>query len=117
MVIVTDVIWPVPSELASPVAVSPVGDASNVTGILSAFVAFILGMIYAYFKIKGIINFPIGNPTIVILILFIGGIQLFSIGILGMYIGQIFDQVKNRPLYIIEKTFDIKSKNNYLWYK
>ena len=79
---------------------------SILLGILSAFVAFILGMIYAYFKIKGIINFPIGNPTIVILILFIGGIQLFSIGILGMYIGQIFDQVKNRPLYIIEKTFE-----------
>ena len=32
-----------------------------------------------------------------------GGIQLFSIGILGMYLGQIFEQVKNRPPYIIEK--------------
>ena len=34
-----------------------------------------------------------------------GGIQLFSIGILGLYVGQIFDQVKNRPLYIIEKIY------------
>ena len=79
--------------------------ASIFLGILSAFVSFVLGVIYAYFKINGLVDFPIGNPTIVILILFIGGIQLFSIGILGMYVGQIFDQVKNRPLYIIEKTF------------
>lgn len=79
--------------------------ASTYFGIFTSFLAFILGIFYAYFRIAGIVDFPIGNPTIVILVLFMGGIQLFSIGILGLYVGQIFDQVKNRPLYIIEKIY------------
>ena len=79
--------------------------ASTYFGIFVSFIAFLIGIIYAYFKIKGIVNFPIGNPTIVILVLFMGGVQLFSIGIVGMYIGQIFEQVKNRPPFIVEKYF------------
>lgn len=75
-------------------------------GITVSFIALILGIIYLYFKVNGIIDFPIGNPTIVILILLIGGVQLYSIGILGIYIGQIFEQVKNRPKYIINKIFE-----------
>ena len=46
--------------------------------------------------------FPVGNPTLVILVLFMGGIQLISVGILGEYIGSIHTQVMNRPL-VIEK--------------
>lgn len=72
-------------------------------GLISAILSVFLGLLYFYFKINGIINFPIGNPTIVILILFIGGVQLLSIGIIGIYIGQIFDNVKNRPRYIVSK--------------
>lgn len=72
-------------------------------GLISSILSVILGLVYFYFKINGIINFPIGNPTIVILILFIGGVQLLSIGIIGIYIGQIFDNVKNRPRYIVSK--------------
>ena len=79
--------------------------ASTYFGIFVSFIAFLIGIIYAYFKIKGIVNFPIGNPTIVILILFMGGVQLFSIGILGIYIGQIFEQVKNRPPFVVDKYF------------
>ena len=79
--------------------------ASTYFGIFTSLLGFVLGIFYAYFKISGIVDFPIGNPTIVILILFMGGIQLFSIGILGLYVGQIFDQVKNRPLYIVDKIY------------
>ncbi len=74
-----------------------------VLGILISFAAFLMGFAYMYFKINGILNFPIGNPTVVISILFMGGLQLFSIGILGIYIGKVHDQVSGRPNYIIKK--------------
>ena len=43
-----------------------------------------------------------GNPTIVILILFLGGVQLISIGILGEYIARIYDEVRSRPKFIVD---------------
>jgi dolichol-phosphate mannosyltransferase len=45
-----------------------------------------------------------GNPTIVIIVLFLGGVQLISVGILGEYIGRIYEEVKQRPKFIIDKT-------------
>lgn len=45
----------------------------------------------------------IGLGTIVVLIMFFGGLQLFAIGIIGEYIGRIFIQSKNRPHYIVEE--------------
>ena len=46
--------------------------------------------------------FPIGNPTIVLLICFFSGIQLLSLGVMGEYVGRIYDEVKRRPKYILE---------------
>ncbi len=45
----------------------------------------------------------LGWPTIIALITFLGGMQLFAIGIIGQYIGKIFLQTKNRPLYVVEE--------------
>ena len=42
-----------------------------------------------------------GWPTLTVAIMFFSGIQLLSIGIVGEYIGQIFNEVKKRPLYLI----------------
>lgn len=44
-----------------------------------------------------------GYPSLVVTVLFLGGIQLFFIGILGEYLGRIFDETKGRPLYLVEK--------------
>jgi dolichol-phosphate mannosyltransferase len=49
------------------------------------------------------VPFPLGNPTIVILVLFMGGVQLISAGILGSYIGRIYDEVRDRPKFIVDK--------------
>ena len=61
-----------------------------------------LGLAYLIMKLRGF-PFPLSNPTIVILILFLGGIQLISVGILGQYIGRIYEEVKRRPKFILDR--------------
>jgi dolichol-phosphate mannosyltransferase len=48
-------------------------------------------------------EYPMGIPTITILVLFIGGVQLTALGVLGEYVGRIYDEVRRRPLYIVER--------------
>ena len=52
-----------------------------------------------------------GLSTTVITITFFSGIQLIALGIIGEYIGRIYDEVKKRPKYIIDKTFNINEDN------
>jgi len=51
-----------------------------------------------------------GFPTVVVLILFLGGIQLLSLGIIGEYVGRIYEQSNNRPLYIVRNMYYQQSK-------
>ena len=75
---------------------------STITGCIVSSFAFIY-MIWVLVKAL-IWGDPVqGFPTIVILILFLGGIQLLSIGIIGEYIGRIYNEVKHRPNYIVRE--------------
>jgi dolichol-phosphate mannosyltransferase len=67
---------------------------------LSGF-AFCLGIAYLVLTLSGH-AFPVGNPTIVILVTFFSGIQLLSLGVMGEYVGRIYDEVRERPKYIVE---------------
>ncbi len=75
---------------------------SSKSGFALAIGSFLIGVIYAFMKIFGF-PFPLGNPTIVILILFMGGVQLISVGILGQYIARIYDEVKCRPKFVVDE--------------
>jgi len=75
---------------------------SSQFGVLLAGFSFLVGAVYAIMKIAGV-PFPLGNPTVVILILFMGGVQLISVGILGAYIARIYEEVKRRPKFIVEE--------------
>ena len=70
------------------------------------------GMIYAiYIIVRTILNgidVP-GYASLLVFILVLGGIQMIILGILGEYIGRIFIEVKNRPLYIVEEKVNIKN--------
>lgn len=74
----------------------------SISGFLSSGVAFILIIWVLWVKLIGQGDtVQIGWASQMITILFLGGIQLIGIGILGEYVGRINDNVKNRPLYII----------------
>jgi polyisoprenyl-phosphate glycosyltransferase len=75
---------------------------SSQAGVLLAGFSFLMAAAYAAMKIFGF-PFPIGNPTIVILVLFMGGVQLMSVGLLGSYIARIYEEVKARPKFIVDE--------------
>ena len=52
-------------------------------------------------------EYPMGIPTITVLVLFIGGVQLAAIGVLGEYVGRIYDEVRARPLYIVDRAINV----------
>src|ERR1700738_431880 len=80
-------------------------------GFLIAGLSFLIGVGYALMKVFGF-PFPLGNPTIVVLILFIGGIQLISVGILGEYIARIYEEVKGRPKFIIDRAYGFEDQSS-----
>ncbi|HUZ20668.1 MAG TPA: glycosyltransferase family 2 protein [Acidimicrobiales bacterium] len=73
----------------------------SIAGVLIAGLAFLLALSYLAVKLAGA-RFPVGNPTIVILVSLFSGIQLLSLGVIGEYVGRIYDEVRNRPKYIVE---------------
>lgn len=70
-------------------------------GLLSSLLSIIYLIVVLIQKLFFEIAVP-GYATIVVLILFIGGIQLFCLGILGEYLSKIYLQVKNRPIFIVK---------------
>jgi polyisoprenyl-phosphate glycosyltransferase len=52
-------------------------------------------------------EYPMGIPTITMLVLFIGGVQLAAVGVLGEYIGRIYDEVRRRPPYIVDRLVNV----------
>ncbi len=59
------------------------------------------------------LNYPLGIPTITITVLFFGGVQLMGIGILGEYIGRIYDEVRQRPLFIVDRAYNVTVKDRW----
>ncbi|KAF1297248.1 glycosyl hydrolase [Enterococcus sp. JM4C] len=85
---------------------------------LSMFFGFIISSLAFIYMIYVLIKTMIygadtsGFPSLMIVMLFLGGCQLISIGIIGEYLGRIFMETKQRPLYFIEDTYDCKKDKN-----
>lgn len=78
--------------------------ASVAMGLICACIALI-GIVYALY-LRLFTNIWVeGWTALMIAILFIGGVQLLSIGILGEYIGRIYNEIKQRPLYVVQEYF------------
>ena len=76
-------------------------------GALTAVGAFLYAL---YFLIKTlVVGDPVqGFPTLVILVLFFGGVQLLALGVLGEYVGRIFHESKHRPNYFVQTYYSSK---------
>ncbi|HEY9873478.1 MAG TPA: glycosyltransferase family 2 protein [Candidatus Obscuribacterales bacterium] len=74
---------------------------STYIGLLSAIIAIIMALLVIYWRFFAVHSPLTGFATIVVAIFFLGAVQLVSIGILGEYIGRIYEEVKGRPLYTL----------------
>lgn len=72
------------------------------TGILVSALGFILGLYFIAKRLLGIETATTGFTTLVSLVTFLGGIQLIGIGVLGEYLGRVYDEVKQRPIYLVK---------------
>jgi dolichol-phosphate mannosyltransferase len=71
-------------------------------GFASAGIAILAIIPVVYLRITGSQAF-FGQATTLIAVLFLGGVQLICVGILGEYIGRLYDEAKGRPLYIVRE--------------
>lgn len=73
------------------------------TGLFVGCSGMVLGLYYVVKRLVNIETAPTGFTTLAALMLFIGGIQLIGIGVLGEYLARVYDEVKQRPLYVVKK--------------
>ena len=75
---------------------------ATIFGLLFSMAAFTYLIVIVVRGLLGIVGVP-GYSSLMAVILFLGGVQLLSLGVIGEYIGRIFNETKNRPLYIVEE--------------
>lgn len=86
----------------------PLRFASSV-GVVVALTSFLLAAVYLGQRLFSDQFVPQGFTTLAILVLFLGGLQLIALGLLGEYIGRIYDEVKRRPEYLERTVYNFGS--------
>jgi dolichol-phosphate mannosyltransferase len=76
----------------------------SLLGMAVSGLSFLVAVVYLALKLAGV-AFPTGNPTIVIAVAFFSGIQLLSLGVMGEYVGRIYDETRDRPKFIVESRY------------
>ena len=80
-------------------------------GFVSAVISF-LGIVYVLYSKVFTDKAISGWASTIVAILFIGGMILLTLGIIGEYIGRIYDEIKNRPMYLIKEKIGFEKKNS-----
>jgi dolichol-phosphate mannosyltransferase len=71
-------------------------------GLTISFISIVLAAIYTIVKLTSELE-PPGFATLVVAVFFLAGIQLLTMGVIGEYVGRIFEEVKHRPLYVLKR--------------
>ena len=79
----------------------------SIGGFIVAGLSFLLGAWYVVQKLIGIDLTP-GLSTTVLVVSFFAGVQLLGLGLIGEYVGRIYDEVKRRPLYIVDRKINFE---------
>jgi len=82
--------------------------AMSITGSILALFSFMLGAWYVIQKLVGIDLTP-GLSTTVLVVTFFAGVQLLGLGLIGEYVGRIYDEVKRRPMYIVDRRINFST--------
>ena len=72
-------------------------------GVFVACMGFATALFFVLWRLTGSEKAPTGFTTAITFVLFLGGIQLIGIGVLGEYLGRVYDEVKQRPNFIVKK--------------
>lgn len=94
-------LWHFAVEGITAFSVAPLRFASHV-GLASALLAFGYGL-YFLFKTLVLGDTVPGFPTLIVVVLILGGLQLLAIGVLGEYLGRLSSESKRRPLYLVDE--------------
>jgi len=74
-------------------------------GVMISGAGFVLAAVFVIKRLAGIEIAQTGFTTMITVILFLGGVQLIAVGLLGEYLARIYDEVKQRPLYIVQDLY------------
>lgn len=83
----------------------------SIVGFVLAGISFLLGAWYVLQKLIGIDLTP-GLSTTVLVVSFFAGVQLLGLGLIGEYVGRIYDEVKRRPMYIVDRKVNFSEKQD-----
>ncbi len=87
-------------------------EMATVMGFVMSGVAFIYAVYVLMAKLFFSVNIPSGWATLTVLVLLVGGMQMIMLGVVGEYIGRIYDEAKGRPLYIVKEVIGKVNENN-----
>jgi dolichol-phosphate mannosyltransferase len=83
--------------------------AATLLGFAISGLAFLCIPVIVYARIKGI--FVPGISSTLMALLLLGGIQLITVGVIGEYVGRIYDEVKRRPLYVVRDRINMDDES------
>ena len=78
-------------------------------GVAVSLFAFLYSIVFLVKTLVFGTDVP-GFPTLVISVMFLGGIQLISLGIIGEYLGRVYEEVKGRPLYVVAERLGLEGE-------
>src|SRR3984893_3896951 len=82
----------------------------SMAGFAVAAISFMLGLWYVLQKLIGVALTP-GLSTTILVVSFFSGVQLLALGVVGEYIGRIYDETKRRPMYIVDKKINFEDSD------